>query len=562
MGTTAALPDGIRAFFEGDRIWLLDARTAGPCPDCLRLWRAWRWQDAPAEAPDSPDGLPVAELMIGLQAACLAGLPPLPDDDAARLRSIDATTGAARDHVLMRHAGCPSCPSPPPAGVAEQMATMPPGPLRSRTLEDLARMLLPMAVDSDVGIVRWVARRTDLRMAATATALINSKAGLLQPEHGHGRSGERVLDPAIAAIEAIERFAGAEPGRRDREVRASFAEIADQAIDPALFILPNAAPSAQDGHALKPYDPDLPMAWTPAWSLRRNANVLVPTQIAYYGAPANDLPAGRFLVEVSNGCAAGGSLAEAILFGLMEVIERDAFLVSWHAGRRLQPYAAAQTPDPGARAMLARLQAEGLEVTVLDIGCGLPGCSVAVSVADPDQHLGAALVCAAASHVDPDRALRSALNEVLTMKSVETAAEQYRRRARAAQLLADPRLVRTMDDHVTQAWSRDGAQAKSFRTRETVLPWAQFPGTGGAPLSGPDLLAHYIDGVLAEAHDILVIDQSPPPLAARGLHMVKVLAPGLLPMTFGHDNRRLDWARIARFAEHPADMHDHPHIFP
>lgn len=558
----AAMPDGIRLLMEEGRLWLLDARTPGPCGDCLALWRAWRGQDPPAAPQDSADCLPVAMLLAGLQAICLARLPPLPDDDVARLRSIDTATGAARDHVLMRHAACPSCAGPQPAISADPITAAAPGPLRSRTLEQLADTVLPIAVDGDVGIVRWVARRTDLRMAATATALINSPAGLLQPEHGHGRSGVRAHDPAIAAIEAIERFAGALPGRQAPPLCASFAELGGRAIDPALFILPNVVPDLQHGGSLKPYDPDLPMAWTPAWSMRRQASVLVPTQIAHYGAPAGDMPGGRFVVEVSNGCAAGGSLAEAMLFGLMEVIERDAFLVSWHSGRRLQAYAAAQSPDPTARAMLARLEAEGLQVTVLDIGCGLPGSSLAVCAADPAQRLDAALVCAAASHVDPDRALRAALNEVLTMKRIETDAEKDRRRALAAQLLADPRQVRTMDDHVTQGWSSAGAQAKAFPVHAGVRPWHAFPRTAADRLSGAALLAHYVDGVLTAAHDVLVVDQSLPPLAARGLHMVKLLAPGLLPMTFGHDNRRLDWARIARFAEHAADMHDRPHIFP
>ncbi len=558
----ATLPDGIRLFVEGDRLWLLDLRTPGPCGECLRLWRAWHWQDPPADWHADSGCLPVANLMIALQAACIAALPPLPEDDVARLRSIDAITGATRDHVLMRHAACPTCPRPAPASIAAAISAVPAGPLRSRTLDDLARSALRIAVDADVGIVRWVARRTDLRMASTAIALINGPAGPHEAEHGHGRSGERANDPAIAVIEAIERFAGAEPAHRDHAVRAAFADIADRAIDPALFILPNATPGLPDGGRLRPHDPALAMAWTWAYSMRRKASVLVPTQIAHYGARTDDMPAGRIVMEVSNGCAAGGNMAEAVLFGLMEVIERDAFLASWHAGRRLQPYAAHETPDPRARAMLARLAAEGLVVTVFDIGCGLPGCSVLVSVADPEQQLDAALVCAAANHIDPDRALRSALNEVLTMKHVATADEKAERRAQAAQLLAEPRRVRTMADHVTQGWSAEGAAAKAFRAAGPVRPWHQFPCSGGDDRSLAALLDHYVEGVMAQGHDILVVEQSPPPLAARGLHFVKVLVPGLLPMTFGHDNRRLDWARIARFADHPASMHDQPHIFP
>ena len=37
----------------------------------------------------------------------------------------------------------------------------------------------------------------------------------------------------------------------------------------------------------------------------------------------------------SNGCASGGCLVEAIYFGLMEVVERDAFLLAWYGGLAL-----------------------------------------------------------------------------------------------------------------------------------------------------------------------------------------------------------------------------------
>ena len=50
-----------------------------------------------------------------------------------------------------------------------------------------------------------------------------------------------------------------------------------------------------------------------------------------------------FLDETSNGCALGGSLEEAIFYGIMEVVERDSFLLTWYAQLslpRLDPYSA------------------------------------------------------------------------------------------------------------------------------------------------------------------------------------------------------------------------------
>lgn len=558
-----SLPEGLRLFAESAVVWLLDCRTDGPCLECLRLWRAWRWQGRAEPTQGGADtALPVAKLMIGLQAACMADLAPLAGGDIARLRSLDLATGTARDHVLMRHPSCTVCPAPRATDLGVELTADNAAPLRARTIEDISRTALTVAVDSEVGIVRGITQRNDLRIAATSAARINSKGGPLHPEFGYGRSGERRIDPAIAAIEAIERFMGAEPGRRDDAIIAPFSAVAAQAIDPQLFILPDVSAVPAEGSRLKPYDPDVAMAWSKAYSFRRNAPVLIPRQLAYFGTNENDTPAGRILAEVSNGCAAGGSLPEAVFFGIMEVIERDAFLISWYSGRQLQRYAAMQSDDPIARAMLARLMAEGMVVSVVDIGCGLPGCSVAVIIEDREQILDAVLICAAANHIDPDRALRSALNEALTMKRADTPEEKARRRAQATQLLSEPHRVRTMEDHVTQGWSIEGADAKSLRLRDDIRPWSEFPRPQESGVSLAARLNHYIARLLDQAHDVLVVDQSLPPLAARGLFCVKVLVPGLLPMTFGHSNRRLDWARIARFADCPGDMHDSPHIFP
>ena len=40
--------------------------------------------------------------------------------------------------------------------------------------------------------------------------------------------------------------------------------------------------------------------------------------------------------------------------------------------------------------------------------------------------------------------------------------------------------------------------------------------------------------------DVLVVDQTMPEVAGNGLACVKVLSPGLIPITFGHVNRRTE----------------------
>ena len=59
--------------------------------------------------------------------------------------------------------------------------------------------------------------------------------------------------------------------------------------------------------------------------------------------------------ESSNGCASGGSPEEAVYFGLMEVVERDAFLLAWYGQVPLTEIDPATSARPGTRHMVDRL---------------------------------------------------------------------------------------------------------------------------------------------------------------------------------------------------------------
>lgn len=74
------------------------------------------------------------------------------------------------------------------------------------------------------------------------------------------------------------------------------------------------------------YD-DSPVHWLPVWSLNTSQKIYVPLSLCFSQIPFNDERFGRWS---SNGCAAGNRLEEAILQGLLELIERDAVAIWWY----------------------------------------------------------------------------------------------------------------------------------------------------------------------------------------------------------------------------------------
>jgi ribosomal protein S12 methylthiotransferase accessory factor len=72
--------------------------------------------------------------------------------------------------------------------------------------------------------------------------------------------------------------------------------------------------------------------------------------------------------------------------------------------------------------------------------------------------------------------------------------------------------------------------------------------------------------------DVIVVDQTTPEHRAGGVCCAKVIVPGMLPMTFGHDNRRtyglprlFDVPGLLGYREQPllpAQVNPYPHPFP
>ncbi|WP_031033964.1 YcaO-like family protein, partial [Streptomyces sp. NRRL WC-3725] len=115
----------------------------------------------------------------------------------------------------------------------------------------------------------------------------------------------------LAYLEGLERYAGTHRRRGTSPVVDSYANLSGQALNPADcgFYAPETYASDP---LVSPFDPDRAIPWVWGHSLRDDRPVLVPARLAHYSAGVD---ADNFVFECSNGCATGGSLEEAILFG-------------------------------------------------------------------------------------------------------------------------------------------------------------------------------------------------------------------------------------------------------
>lgn len=158
---------------------------------------------------------------------------------------------------------------------------------------------------------------------------------------------------ASALMEACESFHAEEMGPFRRAAYREFA--AETVVDPA------ALPATG-----KPFDPAAAIGWTEGYDLLAEKNCWVPAELVHSDYTSESE---GYFAAGSNGLASGNHLAEAVISGACEVIERDAIAL-WQAGglvaqggRRLD---LASVDDRGCRRALELYEAAGMAVRVWD----------------------------------------------------------------------------------------------------------------------------------------------------------------------------------------------------
>ncbi|RNL84186.1 TOMM precursor leader peptide-binding protein [Halostreptopolyspora alba] len=492
----------------------------------------------------------------------------------SRVRLTDLATTR---HRLLPSPWCRYCGgrSPDTAGEAflrpADQRKSSPHSLRTRRLTPRRDELLETYVDRETGVLR--------KMEKVVSGVFPSMAAPLAltsvTERGYGRALDYRSCTVTAVTEALERLGGMFPGGRATTVRGSRRELGDDAIDPRRLGSHPAAHHNRPGFPYPRYDDDLRLDWVWATSLTFGRPILVPETYAYYFTSGYEGGGNGFVYEVSNGCALGASLEEAALHGLLELAERDAFLLTWYARLAAPALALDSATDPLLPLMVERLErATGRRLRVFDTTTehGVP--SVWAMAVHPDDDLRTPkALCAAGADLDPQRAIAEALVELASMVPWQN--ETYPRRlADAQRMLVDPYEVRTMGDHAILYSHPEAFERFSFLP-DSGDSWAIADRFQGRPHTAGENLREDLDTMVGRYADhgqeVIVVDQTTPEHRAGGFSCAKVIVPGLLPMTFGHEMRRVDGLsrllEVPRLLGHrataldPGEINPHPHPF-
>ncbi|MCD5401011.1 TOMM precursor leader peptide-binding protein [candidate division NPL-UPA2 bacterium] len=197
---------------------------------------------------------------------------------------------------------------------------------------------------------------TLFRYIATPESKYNSHLPLLDSKfqsRGKGVTEEQAY--LSAAFELFERISSRYFGHEEI-VRASYREVEDTAINLQACI----GKTFHDG-VMDSFEKEAPIDWVWGYSLSHQCPRLVPASMVFL---SKGKFAGHFFDISSSGLAAGATIEDAILQGLLELVEHDAWMI-WQANTITVPKIQLDTiKTPRLARILTNAQSCGLRVII------------------------------------------------------------------------------------------------------------------------------------------------------------------------------------------------------
>jgi ribosomal protein S12 methylthiotransferase accessory factor len=335
---------------------------------------------------------------------------------------------------------------------------------------------------------------------------------------------------ASALGEAVEHYA-ASSIPTEHLLYASYEALDAPSLNPTDLVLYHPEQYAELPYA--PYADTTTLGWVEGHSLLTGSPLLVPA-VAVFLDYLPRAPEEWICPPTSTGLAAGPTLAEAMLSALYEVLERDAFIITWMNRLPAERVDPTTHPDPELVDLCQAYARRGVELRVYCLAVDHP-CRVFLCLAVQDGGDGwPAAVAGLGADLDPARAASKAILEAGQVRSpLQIQVRDPAMRARAERLLADPRLVATLHDHAL-LYTHPGARgAFTFlqRSPELVIDWST-PNS-----SVTDRLQLLAEHFRTQRGDVLYYDLTSSDLMELGLRTVRVIVPGFQPLHFGREPR-------------------------
>ena len=369
--------------------------------------------------------------------------------------------------------------------------------------------------------------------------------------YSYGRSETLEVSRMSAEFEMLERYASIVPHTKP-ELAGSFSELVKagyRMVSPEKLSMNLVNDEVKKQYGFDTYSDDKSYRWRLVTNLADGLEYYLPEQVMYYDA---QLVSGekRFMYETSNGCAMGGTFEEAVMYAMLELVERDAFLMHWYNRIAPKQLDISGVKNDYLRDVVRYMTCIGYEIRVMDITMetGIP----AIWVAAIDRNYHGKMKCynAAGAHINPEKALEGALVEVATSIGI------YDRMIRSgeldeqlAKLKGHPEAVIGIEDHVYfYSLEENFHNIEPYYLNEQKVEFTARFRDWYEREDRTFTLKQFAERFRKYHPDIYVGVLESKVNRELGLWCVKAVVPSMLTMTFGVKNQRLNLERIRKGA--------------
>lgn len=398
-------------------------------------------------------------------------------------------------------------------------------------------MPLESLVSPYVGVVRGVqdvlAGPEDVRLATAWCESAHTQTLLgAAVTHSGGGSGVSTAEARAAAIgEAVERYSACFVDH-DALVVTTARRLGSRAVHPSRFALFTERQLRSPGFRYVRFDLDTELAWIEGIALPDGEPAWLPAQLVHLAGHEHEPQIAR---ATSSGLACHTSRSVAVESALLELLERDAFMITWKA-RLTWPLLEWRGNDRLARFEHSFLRPTGLRWRVVSLSAfwDVPCAAAVVRSRAPGS---APLGVGAAAGATIDRAVTKALDEATR---VRTWADALHRLGEAA---PDPHDIRDFDDHIrfyAEPSHADGVAFLDASPRRRHVD--RVPALPGA--SAEERVEAICRRLARRGASAYAVDVTSPDVRDAGLTVVRAIAPELCALDVEHDALLLGGRRL------------------
>lgn len=216
---------------------------------------------------------------------------------------------------------------------------------------------------------------------------------------------------ASAMMEGFERYS-AEKQDDDETIIATVDEISTKGeyIDPKTLNLPQKYEKEDISQ--------IPLEWNLATDIISNKDHYVPSNAVFHPyTHDNDIQS--FFKSNTNGLASGNILEEAILHGMFEVIERDAWSIFELTHKNYSQINLDTIESELINNTIEKFESNGIKIKLMDFTADIKVPTIAASADDTVTKDAGLLTLGMGTHLDPEIAVLRALTEVAQSRATQ-----------------------------------------------------------------------------------------------------------------------------------------------